>query len=606
MVGSWPCTVSSEVNINGRRVSKPVREDKGKVMVPKLEDGKDQKRARMVLSKGHEVLEPGYSRLSRDAACVVDRGDESSNPNRVDQVHWEYNTDQWTNRVTQDSRGNRDGYSSQRADRVTQDNRGNQDYNSGWQTDWVTWDSRGNRDGGLEQQADRVSRGNRDSHLKSRNSSRVTENLAHTENWGIENLANTDSRVTENSANMESQVTKSLVNEESQVTQHSVNTEHWDRQDSESKNPEVRNDATLRRRPAPQWCLRGITKTQKHRPQKMHQIELAEKKEEEEQDYWFNRLWPMTRPEQTWQEKRLAKEEGSSSSDNSGKEVSKVTLARREDNPSTGDVNPESGDCNPESGNYHPKSGNCNPNFGNSNLGKENDRQGEEPVPMDVNMLFTILVEFCVPTEDVVELALGAECVVFEKPENLGVHMKPLFIRGHLDGTPIRHMLVDGGASVNILPLPLFKKLDHVEGDLKRTNLSHSDFVGEPTEAKGIICKKLMVGSKTVPTAFFVVDVKGCYNMLLEWDWIHANECVPSTLYQCVIQWIGDEVGVVQANKEVCVAVAESQVDILGGKMECLSSKDLMGYDYISIGKDGFVPISVKPMIGATWLAHGL
>jgi hypothetical protein len=63
---------------------------------------------------------------------------------------------------------------------------------------------------------------------------------------------------------------------------------------------------------------------------------------------------------------------------------------------------------------------------------------------------------------------------------------------------------------------------------------------------------------------------------------------------------------VVQANEEVCVVVVESQVDIVGGKMECLSSKDLMGYDYISIGKDGFVPISVKPMIGATWLAHNL
>jgi hypothetical protein len=35
---------------------------------------------------------------------------------------------------------------------------------------------------------------------------------------------------------------------------------------------------------------------------------------------------------------------------------------------------------------------------------------------------------------------------------------------------------VDGGASVNILPLSLFKKLGHVEGDLKCTNLSHSGF----------------------------------------------------------------------------------------------------------------------------------
>jgi hypothetical protein len=65
-------------------------------------------------------------------------------------------------------------------------------------------------------------------------------------------------------------------------------------------------------------------------------------------------------------------------------------------------------------------------------------------------------------------------------------------------------------------------------------------------------------------------------------------------------------VEVVQADEEVCVAMAKSQVDILGGKMECLSDKDMMGYDYISVSKDGFVPISVKPVIGATWLAHDL
>jgi hypothetical protein len=94
--------------------------------------------------------------------------------------------------------------------------------------------------------------------------------------------------------------------------------------------------------------------------------------------------------------------------------------------------------------------------------------------------------------------------------------------------------------------------------------------------------------------------------VLLEQDWIHANKCVPSTLHQCVIQWIGDEVEVVQDDEEVCVAVVESQVDILGGKMECLSGKDLMGYDYISVDKDGFVLISVKSMIGVIQLAHDL
>jgi hypothetical protein len=203
-------------------------------------------------------------------------------------------------------------------------------------------------------------------------------------------------------------------------------------------------------------------------------------------------------------------------------------------------------------------------------------------------------------------LALGAERVVFEKLENPGAHMKPLFIQGHLDEMPIRHVLNDGGASVNILVLSLFKKLGHIEGDLKHTNLSLSGFAGDLTVAKGIIYKKVLVGSKTVSTSFFVVDVKGCYNVLLGWDWIHTTECVPSTLHQCIIQWIGDGVEVVQADKEVCIAVAESQLDILGRKMECLSGKDLTGYNYISVSKDGFVLISVKPAIGATRLANNL
>jgi hypothetical protein len=167
-------------------------------------------------------------------------------------------------------------------------------------------------------------------------------------------------------------------------------------------------------------------------------------------------------------------------------------------------------------------------------------------------------------------------------------------------------MLVDGGASVNILPLSLFRKLGHVESDLKCTNLSLSGFAGDPTEAKGIICKELTIWCKTVLTAFFVVDVKGRYNVLLWRNWIHTNECVPSTLHQYVIQWVGDEVEMVQADEDVCIAMTESQVDIQGGKMKCLTSRDLSGYDYVSIGKDGFVPISVKSMIGVTRLAHDL
>jgi hypothetical protein len=48
--------------------------------------------------------------------------------------------------------------------------------------------------------------------------------------------------------------------------------------------------------------------------------------------------------------------------------------------------------------------------------------------------------------------------------------------------------------------------------------------------------------------------------------------------------------------------VAESQVDIQEGHMKCLTGHDLVDYDYISMGKEGFIPISVKPMISVTRL----
>jgi hypothetical protein len=64
----------------------------------------------------------------------------------------------------------------------------------------------------------------------------------------------------------------------------------------------------------------------------------------------------------------------------------------------------------------------------------------------------------------------------------------------------------------------MFERLGHQEKDLMRTNMTLSGFFGEASDTKGIISKELMVGSKTIPTAFFVVDAKGKYNVLLGRD----------------------------------------------------------------------------------------
>jgi hypothetical protein len=89
--------------------------------------------------------------------------------------------------------------------------------------------------------------------------------------------------------------------------------------------------------------------------------------------------------------------------------------------------------------------------------------------------------------------------------------------------------------------------------------------------------------------------VKVNYSVILGRNWIHANCCVSSTLHQFLIQWIDDEIEVVHANASAYIALADVTADWQHGGAQCLSRRDLTGYDFLSISKEGFVPMSVKP-----------
>lgn len=99
-------------------------------------------------------------------------------------------------------------------------------------------------------------------------------------------------------------------------------------------------------------------------------------------------------------------------------------------------------------------------------------------------------------------------------------------------------MLVDGGADVNLMPFTTFRKFGRFEGDLIKTNTNIvlKVFGGNSSETMGVLNVELIVGSKTIPTTFFVIDGKGSNSLLLGRDWIHANCCIPSTMHQCMIQ----------------------------------------------------------------------
>jgi len=129
---------------------------------------------------------------------------------------------------------------------------------------------------------------------------------------------------------------------------------------------------------------------------------------------------------------------------------------------------------------------------------------------------------------------------IFEKPSNdERQHLKALFVKGRVDGQPISKVLIDGGATINIMPYVVYRKLGKGYLDLTKTDMMLKDFEGNVSPVKGAICVELTIGDKTLPMTFFVMNGKGVYNLLLGRDWIHANCCIPSTMHECLVQWVG-------------------------------------------------------------------
>ena len=78
---------------------------------------------------------------------------------------------------------------------------------------------------------------------------------------------------------------------------------------------------------------------------------------------------------------------------------------------------------------------------------------------MDINVVFLSADYSVMNEEEVAQLDFGPKDAVFSKPKEGENHLKPLYMKGHINGHPVSKMLVDGGAIVNLMPYSTFKKL---------------------------------------------------------------------------------------------------------------------------------------------------
>ncbi|CAL2259629.1 unnamed protein product [Prunus armeniaca] len=136
-------------------------------------------------------------------------------------------------------------------------------------------------------------------------------------------------------------------------------------------------------------------------------------------------------------------------------------------------------------------------------------------------------------------MKLAAEQLCFSKPtKDIANHLRPLFVTANFGGIPIPKVMVDGGAAINFLPHRLLSKMGRTEKDLIPTRLTVTNFAGGITKTHGILDVDVIVGTKELKIAFFVVDITSTtYNALLGRDWIHQSLCVPSTLHKQLALW---------------------------------------------------------------------
>ncbi|CAL2266186.1 unnamed protein product [Prunus armeniaca] len=76
------------------------------------------------------------------------------------------------------------------------------------------------------------------------------------------------------------------------------------------------------------------------------------------------------------------------------------------------------------------------------------------------------------------------------------------------------------------------------EKDLIATCFTVTNFAGGITKTLGILDVDVIVETKELKIAFFVIDTTSTtYNALLGRDWIHQSLCVPSILHQQLALW---------------------------------------------------------------------
>jgi hypothetical protein len=113
--------------------------------------------------------------------------------------------------------------------------------------------------------------------------------------------------------------------------------------------------------------------------------------------------------------------------------------------------------------------------------------------------------------------------------------LKPLYLRAKVEKVDVGRVFVNNRAVINIFPLCMLSVIEKSMNNLISTKVALNGFAGKILQVKGMATTSLKVGSLIINTIFFIADAIPSYNVILEKDWIHANDCIPSNLYKILL-----------------------------------------------------------------------
>mgnify|MGYP000911897260 CR=1 FL=1 len=114
------------------------------------------------------------------------------------------------------------------------------------------------------------------------------------------------------------------------------------------------------------------------------------------------------------------------------------------------------------------------------------------------------------------------------------LHNRPLYVHSTVHGVEFKRALLDGGASLNIMPFTTFNAACIPETKLIPQSIDITGFENDTRKSLGHVTILLTLGKFSALAKFHVINADTSYHLLIGRAWMHKFGIVPSTYHQCM------------------------------------------------------------------------